>query len=58
MKKSKFTESQIAFILRQAEEGTAVSEVPEGRDQRSHLLQLAQEVWRADAVGDEAAEAA
>jgi putative transposase len=27
MKKSKFTESQIAFILRQAEEGTAVSEV-------------------------------
>ena len=27
MKKSKFTESQIAFILRQAEEGTAVAEV-------------------------------
>jgi len=27
MKKSKFTESQIAFILRQAEEGTAISEV-------------------------------
>jgi putative transposase len=27
MKKSKFTESQIAFILRQAEEGTAVGEV-------------------------------
>ena len=27
MKTSKFTESQIAFILRQAEEGTAVAEV-------------------------------
>ena len=27
MKRSKFTESQIAFILRQAEEGTAVGEV-------------------------------
>ena len=27
MKRSKFSESQIAFILRQAEEGTAVAEV-------------------------------
>ena len=27
MKKSKFSESQIAFILRQAEDGTAVAEV-------------------------------
>src|SRR5437870_5097055 len=27
MKKTKFSESQIAFILRQAEEGTAVAEV-------------------------------
>jgi putative transposase len=27
MKRSKFTESQIAFILRQAEEGTSVAEV-------------------------------
>lgn len=27
MKKSKFTESQIAFILKQGEEGTAVAEV-------------------------------
>ncbi len=27
MKKSKFTDSQIAFILRQAEEGTSVEEV-------------------------------
>ncbi len=27
MKKSKFTESQIAFILRQADEGTPITEV-------------------------------
>ncbi len=27
MKRSKFTEEQIAFILQQAEEGTAVGEV-------------------------------
>ena len=27
MKRSKFTEAQIAFILRQAEEGTSVAEV-------------------------------
>ena len=27
MKKSRFTDSQIAFILRQAEEGTSVEEV-------------------------------
>jgi putative transposase len=27
MKRSKFTESQIAFVLRQAEEGTKVEEV-------------------------------
>ena len=27
MKKSKFTDAQIAFVLRQAEEGTAVGEV-------------------------------
>lgn len=27
MKRSKFTESQIAFVLKQAEEGTAIAEV-------------------------------
>lgn len=27
MKKSRFTEAQVAFVLRQAEEGTAVGEV-------------------------------
>src|SRR5947207_13780242 len=32
--------------------------LPQGRDQRGVVLQLAQKVWRPDAVGDEAAEAA
>ena len=54
MKKSKFTEAQIAFILRQAEEGTPVPGLPKGRKQRRDLLQLAQEVRRVDALGDEA----
>jgi putative transposase len=55
MKKSRFSEQQIAFVLRQAEEGTVVAEVRrKGRDQRGLFLQLAQEVWRADAIGDEA----
>jgi hypothetical protein len=49
VKKSRFSEQQIAFVLRQAEEGT-----PQIGDLRSLLLRLAQEVWRADAVGDEA----
>jgi hypothetical protein len=40
MKKSKFSESQIAFILRQAEEGDSGVMSP-GRDQRGDILQLA-----------------
>ena len=37
MKKSRLSEQQIAFVLRQAEEGTAVAEgVPKGRDQRGY----------------------
>ena len=56
MKRSKFTEAQIAFILRQAEEGTAVGEVcRKAGISEATYLQLAQEVRRADAVGDEAA---
>jgi putative transposase len=56
MKRSKFTEPQIAFILRQAEEGTAVGEVcRKAGISEATLLQLAQEVRRFDAVGDEAA---
>lgn len=37
MRRSKFTEAQIAFILQQAE-GQGL---PQGRDQRGNLLQLA-----------------
>lgn len=45
MKKSTFTEEQIAFTLMQAESGTSVEEVR--RKMRiSHLLRLAQEAWR------------
>jgi putative transposase len=37
MKRSKFTDSQIAFILRQGEEGQrSVRSAPQGRDQRGH----------------------
>jgi hypothetical protein len=55
MKRSKFTEAQLAFILRQGEEGTAVGEIcRKGRNQRGHVLQLAQEVRWAHAVRDEA----
>jgi hypothetical protein len=51
MKTSKFSEAQIAHILRQAEEGTAIGEVCRtAGDIRGDRLQLAQEVWRGAAV--------
>ena len=41
MKTSKFTRGQIAFVLRQAEDGTPVAEgLPQGEHCRSHVLQL------------------
>ena len=51
MKKSKFTDEQIAFALKQAEMGTAVSEICRkmgisGRD----FLQVEKQIWRADAI--------
>lgn len=58
LKRSKFSDQQIAFILRQAEEGVAVDEVSQGGDIAADLLPLAQEVRRIDAFGDEAHEAA
>jgi hypothetical protein len=58
MKKAPFSEQQIAFILRQAEEGTTSRRSAAGKDQRGDLLQLAQGVRRSDAVGDGAVEAA
>jgi putative transposase len=55
MKRSKFTEPQIAFILRQAEEDTAVGEVcRKAGISEADLLQLAQEVRRLGAIRDEA----
>ena len=43
MKKSKFTEAQIAFVLKQAEDGTPVAEVcRKARGDGGDLLQLAQ----------------
>lgn len=52
MKRSKYTEEQIAFALKQAELGTAVPEV--GRKmgaERSHLLQLEEEIRGAWSLG-------
>ena len=59
MKRSKFSEQQIAFILRQAEEGTSVEEVcrKAGVSVQTYKS-VAKEVRRADAVGDASAEAA
>ena len=59
MKRSKFTEAQIAFILRQAEEGTAVGEVC----RKAGISEATYYNWRKkygglDAVGDEAAASA
>lgn len=55
MKKSKFTEQQIAFALQQAEGGTRCGGVPEGGHRRSDVLSLEAVVRRADAVGSEEA---
>jgi len=59
MKRSKFSERQFAYILRQAKEGTSVEEVCRTVDASVQTyLSVAQEVWRSDAAGDEAPEAA
>ena len=42
MKKSRFSEQQIAFVLRQAEEGTAVSEVC----RKAGISEATYYVWR------------
>ncbi len=52
MKKTKFTEAQIIFALRQADTGTVVAEVcrkmgiSEATARAAPLLQLEKEVWR------------
>src|SRR5437764_5894350 len=59
MKKSRFSEQQIAFCAAAGRGGHADRRgLPQGRDRRGVVLQLAQKVWRPGAVGDEAAEAA
>ena len=56
MKRSTFSEAQVAFVLRQAEEGTKVEEVCRraGGHQSGHDLRVEEEVRWPDAVGDEA----
>lgn len=45
MKKSPFSEEQIAYALRQVESGTPVGDVlPAGGRERGHVLHLAEEV--------------
>lgn len=57
MKKSRFTDSQIAFILRQAEEGTSVEEVCRKAGISAQTYSAGAQVRRTHAVGDEAAQA-
>jgi hypothetical protein len=56
MKKSHFTEEQIAYALRQAETGTAVTEVCRAMPRkRADLLPLEEAVWRIGCAGDSTA---
>jgi len=58
MKKSRFSEQQIAFVLRQAEEGTPIAEVC----RKAGISEATFYAWRKKygglAIGDETAEAA
>lgn len=54
MKKSRFMDSQTAFILRQAKEGISEEEIC-SQHLSPYLLPLAPQERRADAVGDETA---
>jgi AcrR family transcriptional regulator len=59
MKKSSFTDAHVAFILRQAEDGTAIGEVC----RKAGISEATFYNWRKkyaglDAIGDEAAEPA
>lgn len=50
MKRSKFSEAQVAFILRREEEGTKACEVRRKRRIPKRRLCLAQEIRSSDAV--------
>lgn len=53
MKRSKFSEAQIAFVLKQAEDGTTIGEVCRRAGiSDATFYAWAQEVRRADAVRD------
>ena len=58
MKKSQFTDQQIAFALQQAEGGTPVEEVCRKLDQPSDVLSLEEGLWRADAIRSSQAQTA
>lgn len=55
MKASKLSKAQITFGLKQAEDAGSGGVLPQGRDQRRDVLQLAEEVCRLIDVRDEAA---
>ena len=46
MKRSKFTEEQIAFALHEADTGTSVEDLSQDRDIASYVLRLEEEVCR------------
>lgn len=46
MKKSKFTESQIVYAIKQSETGTKVDDIcRQVRDFPSYIFQLEEEIW-------------
>ena len=58
MKRSRFTDQQIAFALQQAEQGTQVAEVTRKMGISADLLPLEKEVRGPDAIGGEETPAA
>jgi putative transposase len=50
MKRYKFTDAQIAFVLRQGDEGTAIGEVCTKAGISEATYYMAQEIWRAASV--------
>jgi len=58
MKVSKFSEQQIALLLKQVDDGVSVEEVCQGRNFAADLLPVAQELRRADALRGAAPQAA
>jgi hypothetical protein len=55
VRKSKFSETQIVGILKDAESGMPVPDLLEGRGQRSDVLQMVRQARRGFSLGREAA---